>query len=69
MRTISNKERRQRGCVYCMHYKKGKNQIKGCEFNACPFRELDKYHSYYDYLSDPANAFPVNYLLEILKKV
>lgn len=43
-RSVSYAEQHKRGCKFCLHYK------GGCEFEKCPYRELDKYKTYNEYL-------------------
>lgn len=58
MRPLSKAEQNKRGCRYCLYVGRMKGQVNGrnttlslaCPANRCPFRELDYYHSYTDYL-------------------
>lgn len=56
MRIVKVKERRQRGCEYCADAK-GKKVIK-CPYDKCPYKVLDKYDNYYDYLKSNDAMLP-----------
>lgn len=64
MRQLTRKEIKKRGCEYCLYMQRKKHYIKSeksnyyrqsrlCMFEKCPFRELDKYETYEDYLESP----------------
>lgn len=64
MRKLSRKEKKKRGCDYCMYMQKKKHYEKTeksnyykkaylCMFEECPFHELDKYETYDEYLKSP----------------
>ena len=53
MRRIMRKERVQRGCAYCMFSVMkswGGSNWRHCPYDECPYRELDKYKTYREYL-------------------
>lgn len=58
MRPLTSKEINKRGCLYCLDHQKTKTEVgykttkmvHVCIHNFCPYRELDKYESYADYL-------------------
>lgn len=62
MRLLSTAEQNKRGCRYCLYVARVKGQVNGqvngqevtrriaCPADRCPFRELDGYRSYTDYL-------------------
>lgn len=55
MRKLHNKERTQRGCIHCTEVvppvKEGKRyRERMCPHKQCPYRELDEYEKYEDYL-------------------
>jgi hypothetical protein len=62
MRNLDGKEARKRGCAYCANsrltrgYKTYKNGTKAlanmrqCEFDKCPYTEMDKYNTYAEYM-------------------
>lgn len=53
MRTVPNFERKKRGCGFC---KDGAGEMHGkvwkvaCPFSECPYRVLDKYKTYDEFL-------------------
>lgn len=56
-RHITDKEKKKRGCIYCMDTLTGSQQGsyyvgRFCPYEECPYRELDKYDSYGDYIKD-----------------
>ena len=54
MRKVSVTEKKQRGCLYCLNYKKR----AGCEFDdGCPYHQLDKVKTYGDYLKKYTSVF------------
>ena len=60
MRPLTSKEIRKRGCEWCTDYKWHKFSEKDCRtrvciHNICPYRELDKYDTYDDYLKHAKN--------------
>lgn len=58
MRPLTNKEINKRGCIYCADHTKARFEVnyketrlmRACPHNICPYRELDKYDTYADYL-------------------
>lgn len=58
MRIISKKEKKKRGCMYCLDYKK-----RRCIHEKCPYHELDKYKTYNEYFKEQEKK---NKLLDIL---
>lgn len=55
MRKIHNDERRQRGCAFCadalvVQRRGGKRNERMCPHDECPYRELDEFETYGDYL-------------------
>lgn len=53
MRTLSKAEQHKRGCRYCLLVSsegKGTAKFLVCPADRCPFRELDRFNSYTDYL-------------------
>lgn len=61
MRKLGKKEKKKRGCLYCLDRKSGK-----CKHDECPYRELDEYESYNDYLKSEIGIF--NELLKAVRK-
>ena len=61
MRPLTSREMTKRGCVWCLDYKKVKilpgdeKRNNACVHNICPYRELDKYDTYDDYLKHAKN--------------
>ncbi len=54
MRVIHMKEKKQRGCAYCTHVdikKHGYATQTSCPFDECPFKVLDKYDTYEEYMA------------------
>lgn len=57
-RAVSNKEKKQRGCIYCADAltegdRKSTYYVgRFCPHLKCPYHELDKYESYGDYMKD-----------------
>ena len=51
MRTVSLEEKRQRGCAYCLDYK------RGCKYEECPYHELDDVKTYGEYLEKTGYIF------------
>lgn len=55
-RHVTDKEKKKRGCVYCMDaLTTGNKQStyyigRFCPYEECPYRELDKYDDYGDYI-------------------
>lgn len=54
MRVIPLHENRKRGCNYCFHvgriYGKADTRI-ACPFDECPYKVLDKYESYEEFMA------------------
>ena len=56
MRPLTSREMAKRGCIYCLEHKRVKlypGDVKknhACVYNVCPYRELDKYNTYEEYL-------------------
>lgn len=66
MREVTDREKIQRGCAYCRDKarisKARKNQggkLSGvnCPHKRCPYRELDKYSKYTDYLKETTKDY------------
>jgi hypothetical protein len=69
MRRVSKAEQAKRGCRYCRYVDRVRESraiFLACPANKCPFRELDKYKSYTDYLKE--NGGDKN-MKEILKEL
>ena len=53
-RTLTLGEKKQRGCVYCKHVEHGKyggcNRLF-CPFDRCPYKVLDKYETYEEFMA------------------
>ena len=53
-RFVSLYEKKQRGCLYCIHstrkMKRGENRT-ACPFEECPYSVLDKYNSYEEFMA------------------
>ncbi len=62
MRALTSREITKRGCVWCLDHKKVKilpddskrNHV--CIHNICPYRELDPYDTYDDFLKHHKDA-------------
>lgn len=72
MRLLQNKERTQRGCIYCTEstpQDTDEKQIrrKYCPHNKCPYHELDDVKSYTEYLKRISDV-PLGTLLVCLGK-
>ncbi len=52
MRIVPEKERRQRGCQYCLDHKGRK-----CKHEECPYHELDDVETYEEYLEKEGFIF------------
>lgn len=52
MRTIRQKEKNKRGCIYCADMKKGK-----CKHDKCPYHELDGFKTYEEYFKSKCSIF------------
>ena len=63
MRLLNQKEKTQRGCIYCTHMIKKKVMVTKypkpkygsrthCEFDECPYKQLDKYKDYEQYFKE-----------------
>lgn len=53
LRVVNFKEKKQRGCWYCTNKQvtKDMGSIRtACPYKVCPYRELDKYDSYEEFL-------------------
>lgn len=50
MRAVSKEERDKRGCLYCHDYKK-RYGLRECKHDKCPYRELDEFETYEDYVN------------------
>lgn len=58
MRLLTRNEIIKRGCWYCMEHKRAKFDhdckqekfLHTCAHQNCPYRELDKYRTYADYM-------------------
>ena len=64
MRPLTSKEMRKRGCEWCLDHKRhslrkdsrGYNVlVHVCCHKICPYRELDKYETYDEYLKHSKN--------------
>ncbi len=51
MRYVSMKERQKRGCIECIH-KRMRSKGISCPYDRCPYRELDKYDSFDDFVQE-----------------
>ena len=54
-RTVTDRERKQRGCIYCLDVvTTGKTSSyyagRYCPYDECPYRELDKHETYGEYM-------------------
>ena len=61
MRIVHNKERTQRGCVYCAdritHDESGKKlHQKMCPYGECPYHELDGFENYGEFLKSKGSG-------------
>lgn len=56
MRVLHKKEIVQRGCAYCLDAVMKVSYLgyraRHCPFSECPYRELDEYDTYKDYLKN-----------------
>ena len=55
VRLVSTPEKKQRGCVYCLDNVRDANTRgihvgRYCPYEKCPYRELDKYKTYEQYI-------------------
>lgn len=50
MRYIGVKERNKRGCLYCIDLSKAKKGRVMCPYDRCPYRELDNFSDYEDFV-------------------
>lgn len=65
MRLVSFQEKKQRGCVYCIHmqienFGKGKGLRTACPLDECPYTVLDKYKSYEEFMASEDSKILVN---------
>lgn len=60
MRKIIKKERKKRGCKYCLDYKKDK-----CKHAECPYHELDNYATYEKFFKDQEKKCPISEILKL----
>ena len=51
MRYVSMKERQKRGCLECIHRRMRRKGVS-CPYDRCPYRELDKYDRYEDFVQE-----------------
>lgn len=51
MRYVSMKERQKRGCLECYDRRMRSKGIS-CPYDRCPYRELDKYDNYEDFIQE-----------------
>ena len=54
MRVVLKREMKQRGCLYCTEVilkKHGYATQSSCPHNECPFKVLEKYDTYEDYMA------------------
>lgn len=64
MRRLTRDEMKQRGCLYCLDYKMLKHDEKKrkmCMHDKCPYRELDGYKTYNQFLKD--TGFDISMLI------
>lgn len=63
MRSVTYKDKLQRGCVYCLDYQKRKYLgvwLWVCIHNKCPYRELDEFRTYRQYLISKGDTTYLN---------
>lgn len=66
MRKISSAERFKRGCTYCAYSELIEyydQKLRGCPFEECPYRELDEFDTYEDYLKAKFGSCQVDDLI------
>ena len=54
MRIVRMYENKQRGCKYCTHVsqkKQGYATLTACPFDECPYKVLDKYDTYEEFMA------------------
>lgn len=56
-RKMAPYEKRQRGCQYCLDKVMLWNEIR-CSHSECPYRVLDKYETYNDFMKSEDSLIP-----------
>jgi hypothetical protein len=63
MRTIPNFEKKKRGCIHCYDAKRkmyGTSERVTCPYDECPYRVLDKYDTYEEFMKSEDSRIMVN---------
>jgi hypothetical protein len=63
MRIVPGYEKKQRGCEWCLHKsiaRSGRDIRTGCPFDECPYRVLDKYKTYEEFMASEDSKILVN---------
>jgi len=62
VRIIGKKELKKRGCNYCLHKgltKVEEKKFSTCPYDVCPYKVLDKYNSYEEFLKKQDFRLPL----------
>ena len=71
-RIVSSFEKKQRGCVYCLHMSVQRHNgglRNACPFQQCPYEVLDKYKSYEEYMASEDSLIMVSEYFSTLPSV
>lgn len=69
MRILGQEEQKKRGCYYCLDRtvtKEWDKNRRACPFDKCPYKVLDKYKSYDDFMASEDSQIPVSELFEVI---